>query len=139
MKSKRFGERIFVRLERGEDIISSLETIVSEYDVRLGLVSGIGACSMAVIGNFDVSKKVYNKKDLSGSFEIISLSGNICTQDNKPYLHMHITLADENMNCIGGHLNKAIISATAEIVVSVYNGKLDRFKDEETGLNFWKL
>ena len=42
-------------------------------------------------------------------------------------------------NAYGGHLNEAIVSATAEIVVTMLPGKVDRVKSEETGLNVWKF
>ena len=39
----------------------------------------------------------------------------------------------------GGHLNKAIISATCEMVINIINGKVDRFYDDVTGLNLFKF
>jgi hypothetical protein len=34
----------------------------------------------------------------------------------------------------GGHLNRAIVSATCELVITVIDGRVDRVHDEETGL-----
>ena len=35
--------------------------------------------------------------------------------------------------------NKAIVSATCEMVIQVINGQVDRYFDEEIGLNLLKL
>lgn len=39
----------------------------------------------------------------------------------------------------GGHLNKAIVSATCEMVISIIEGNVDRYFDEEIGLNLFKF
>ena len=59
--------------------------------------------------------------------------------DSKPYLHMHINIADKNHQSFGGHLNYAIISATFEGVLEVIEGETDRKYDDETGLNLLKF
>ncbi len=71
--------------------------------------------------------------------EILSLIGNITSMNNEPYLHVHITVGDENGKAFGGHLNKAIISVTGEIFITVYDAFVDRFKDEEIGINLMNI
>lgn len=39
----------------------------------------------------------------------------------------------------GGHLNKAIVSATCEMVIDIIDGTVDRYFDEEIGLNLFKF
>ncbi len=39
----------------------------------------------------------------------------------------------------GGHLNKAVVSATCEMVIDVIDGCVDRKYDEETGLNVFRF
>jgi len=139
MKSKRIDSAVFVRLEPGEDIIEQLMEVIGEYDIKLGKVSGIGACDMVTIGNFDVNKQDYHKETLEGNFEITSLAGNISQMNGAPYLHLHITLGDNEMLVLGGHLNYGRISATAEIIIDIYDGEIDRYKDEQSGLNLWSI
>ena len=139
MKSKRIDSAVFVRLEPGEDIIEQLMGVIAEYDIKLGKVSGIGACDVVTIGNFDIITRDYHKETLKDSFEITSLTGNISQMNGAPYLHLHITLGDREMQVRGGHLNDSRISATAEIVIDVYDGEIDRYKDEQSGLNLWSI
>jgi len=62
--------------------------------------------------------------------------GNITTMNNEVYLHCHITLSDEKMNAIAGHLKEGTIAATCEIVLVKLNAKLNRKYDDFIGLNF---
>ena len=39
----------------------------------------------------------------------------------------------------GGHLNRAVVSATCEMVVEVPDGTVDRQYDPVTGLNLFKF
>lgn len=39
----------------------------------------------------------------------------------------------------GGHLNRTIVSATCEMVINIIDGKVDRYFDEEIGLNLFKF
>jgi len=39
----------------------------------------------------------------------------------------------------GGHLNRAVVSATCEMVVDVLDGTVDRQYDPVTGLNLFKF
>ena len=49
--------------------------------------------------------------------------------------HLHISLSDENLNVIGGHLkNNCLVNVTAEIVLAEFeNLEFGREFDENTG------
>ena len=55
------------------------------------------------------------------------------------YTHLHINCADKTNNVTGGHLNEAIISATAEIFIHVIDAVVDREFDKEVGINTFKF
>ena len=55
------------------------------------------------------------------------------------YSHIHMSAADEMGVTYGGHLNRAIVSATCEMFIDIIYGKVDRFHDEKTGLNLFDL
>ena len=124
-----------IRLQRGEEILESLERFCLEEDVPTAAVSGIGACDLAEVGVYEVEKKAYLKTELKGSMEILSLQGNITRKDGKPYLHLHAVLCGEDCRCMGGHLNKARISVTCEITVHPIPVNVGRVPDDETGIN----
>ncbi len=76
----------------------------------------------------------YNKQ-----LEMISLNGNISVKAGEPYLHLHGAFSDEKYSMIAGHLNKAYISITAEIFITVLNGEINRAVSKQTGLNIFDI
>lgn len=139
MDYKRTGNSIIVRIDPGEEIIKALTTIVKKEDISLGFVTGIGAVNKLTLGLFRVTKKEYYSQELTGDYEIVALAGNITTMNGAPYFHLHMCASDENLNTYGGHLNEAHVSATAEIIIQVMEGKVDRSFSEKIGLNLLKL
>lgn len=135
MDYKRFGNKYVVRLEKGEEVLEALKSLCKEENISLGTVAGIGAVSEVEIGYFEIEAKKYHSKQLKGDLEVLALNGNITRMNGKVYLHLHITLADENQKAIGGNLNRAIISATGEIIIDTIEGKVDREFSEDVGLN----
>lgn len=136
MQYKAFGDTYFVRLERGEEILASLARFCREENIRLGHLTGLGAVDHLVAGLYSVEEKQYRKNEWSGEFEIASLTGNITRMDGEVYLHLHIAASGPDGAVLGGHLNEATISATAEIIVTKVNGDVGRKFDEGIGLNF---
>ncbi|MEF2145459.1 MAG: PPC domain-containing DNA-binding protein [Desulfovibrionaceae bacterium] len=135
MENKRYGNKLLIRLDPGDEVVASVQAACEEHDVKLGSISGIGAVNRAVVGLFKTATKEYVKHELTGDFEITALAGNVGTMDGKSYLHLHATLADVAHNAFGGHLNEAHVSATAEIVVDIMEGQIDRAFHEGIGLN----
>ena len=83
--------------------------------------------------------KKYHSIQFQGAFEIVSLTGTVTRKDGDVYLHLHIAAGDEEGLVHGGHLNRAIISATAEIQIQVIDGEIGREFSEEIGLNLFKF
>ena len=50
-----------------------------------------------------------------------------------------MSVGNEKGEVFGGHLNRAVVSATCEMVIMVIDGKVDRVYDEKTGLNVFKF
>jgi len=139
MEFRKFRDKYVLRMEKGEEIVSTLKNFCEENKIELAKVSGIGAVNKAVIGLFETTNKEYYSKELLGDHEITSLSGNISTMNGEVYLHLHINLADKEYNTKGGHLNSAVISATGEFIIKTIDGKVDREFNEEIGLNLYKF
>lgn len=139
MEFRQFGSKYIIRLEKGEEIIESLTKLCKDNNIKLGLVSGIGAVNKITIGAFEPDTKKYHQKEMEGIFEIIALTGNTSTMNDEVYLHLHITVSDHDCQAFGGHLNKAVISATAEIIIDTMDGQIDRAFSDEIGLNLLKF
>lgn len=139
MEYQRYDSKILIRLDPGEEVTASIATVCKKEKVRLGSVSGIGAVGRATIGLFRPDTKEYISITLEKAYEVTALTGNVSEMNGELYLHLHITLADIDHNAFGGHLNEAIVSATAEIWIDVVDGIVDRELSDSVGLNLLKF
>lgn len=139
MRCKKFGNKYLIRLDRGEEIVSSLKLICINNKIEFGFFSAIGATNEVTVGLFDTKQKKYHSTTLEDDFEITSLNGNITTMNGEIYLHCHINLADKEHRSFGGHLNKAIVSATCEMILEKIDGNLNRIYDPDTQLNLFDI
>ncbi len=137
MEYRLFGDTYVLRLERGEEVVTSLKEFCKKEDIKLGSIDGLGACDHLEVCVYDVVNKVFHRHTFDEVMEVTNLHGNISTMDGETYLHLHITAADENLNAHGGHLSACRISATAEIFVRRLDGIVERKKDDVTGLNLY--
>lgn len=123
-------------LDKGEDVIESLKKLARDENLG-GFFTGIGAVADPVIGYFDIEKKQYLKLELKGSYEVLSLTGNISFLPNgEPFIHAHVILGDNNHRVFGGHLFSAKVSVTLELLI-LRTQKLLREKDPE--FNIWLI
>ena len=139
MKFKKIKDTYFIKLERGEKIIENLKNFCSENKIKCGYFSGIGALGEVELAHYIVENKKYTSKVLKLPLEIINMSGNITLMDNEAYLHCHITLSDEEMKAIAGHLKEGLIAATCEIVLVKLDASIGRKHDDFIGLNLLNL
>ena len=139
MESRKFGDRWFVRIDRGEEVVETLKAFCREHRVRLGTITGIGATDRAVVGLFRTGTRQYLTREFTGDMEITNLTGNVSTLDGHVYIHLHVTLSDPEYKAWGGHLTSAVISGTLEAVVHEAEGSLERAFDEHVGLNLFRF
>lgn len=137
MEFRRFNDAYVVRMDRGEEVMETLTALCEQEGIRLASVEAIGAVDRAVVGLYDVGEKVYHKKEFTEPMELTSLLGTVTEKDGKPYLHLHATFCDANMQAHGGHVNALHISATCEMVLRLLPGQVGRRLDEVTGLNLF--
>ena len=107
--------------------------------IKLASVQALGAVGEFTVGVFHTAEKQYHANSFAGDFEIVSLTGTINTMDGAFYTHLHMSAGNEKGEVFGGHLNRAVISATCEMVITVIDGRVDRFHSEEIGLNLFQF
>ena len=100
-------------------------------------MQALGAINAFTVGVFYTDEKEYHANEFTGHFEIVSLSGTINTMDGDFYSHLHMSAGNEKGQVFGGHLNRAIISATCEMVITILDGTVDRKFDPDIGLNLF--
>jgi len=139
MEYRRFGNKIVARMDRGEEILEQVKTIALAEDIRLASVSALGATWDFTVGVFSPEEKVYHPCSFKGDYEITALIGTINTMDGEFYTHLHMTAAGYGGTTVGGHLNRAVVSMTCEMVIDIIDGTVDREFDPELGFNRMKF
>ena len=137
MDYRKFGNHILFRLDPGEEILAQLKVLARREDIRLAAVQGLGAVNDFTVGVFHTDSKVYDSRRFQGAYEIVSLTGTVDRMAEEFYAHLHLSAAGADNQVVGGHLNRAVISATGELVLTRIAGELDREKSPEVGLNLW--
>ena len=137
MEYKRFENTVFARIDRGEEIVETLKKICEKENIKLAHVSAIGAVGDFTVGVFKTAQKQYFSNSFKGDFEIVSLSGTVTQMNGEHYSHLHMSAGNEKGEVFGGHLNRAVVSATCEMVVDIADGCVNRRFSDEIGLNLF--
>lgn len=139
MEYRRFRNSIVARMDKGEEILAQIQEIAQQEHIRLASVTALGATNDFTVGVYKVDEKKYYANEFQGNFEIVSLTGTINTMDGEFYTHIHMSAGNDRGEVFGGHLNRAVVSATCEMVIQVMDGEVDRAYDPETGLNVFRF
>ena len=120
MEWRRSGEDLFVRLDPGDEIHSSLQRLADEakFDAA-AITSGIGRTKNNLYGYMD-DEGIYQRKLLEPPSELVSLSGNISrTEDGKAFTHIHCCWSDNDLQAHAGHMFQCEVAVVAEIHIRI--------------------
>lgn len=139
MDYKRFNNTIVARIDKGEEILEKAKEIALKENIKLANLNALGATNDFTVGVLNVENKQYVSNNFHGNYEIVSLTGTINTKDGEFYIHLHMSAGNDKGEVFGGHLNRAVVSVTCEMVINIIDGTVDRYFDEETGLNLFRF
>ena len=135
MEYKQFGSQYFIRINPGQELVSTLKEFCKAKKITLATVSGIGSLKSVTLGFFNPESKKYDQKTFNEYMEMAGLTGNVMMKDGEPVLHLHTVVAGDNYKALAGHMAEAQVSLTAEIVIETVKGKIEKTYDKNTGLN----
>ncbi|MCR5371918.1 MAG: DNA-binding protein [Solobacterium sp.] len=139
MEYRRFKDTVIIRMDPGEEILEEMQKVAEQEHIQLASVSALGATNDFTVGVFDPAEKKYYANHFTGNYEIVSLAGTINTMNGAYYAHLHLSAGNDKGQVFGGHLNRAVISATCEMVIRIIDGEVDRVFNEELGLNQYRF
>jgi predicted DNA-binding protein with PD1-like motif len=129
------GLRTFVVvLGQGDEPMSAVTAYAVEHRLGGSYFTAIGAFSSAVVAYFDWSSKRYRHIPIEGQVEVLSMIGDITIRHDKPNVHAHVVLGKADATAHGGHLIRASVRPTLEIVITETPRHLHRVFDAESGL-----
>ena len=120
--------------DSGDEVMSLLKEFANDRKLKASHFTAIGAFSDAELGFFDFSIKDYKKIPVNEQVEVLSLIGDIALYGDESKLHAHVVLGKSDGAAIGGHLLKATVHPTLEVILEEAPGYLQRRMDEATGL-----
>ena len=119
---------IATRLTRGQDLKLELQKLVTKHNVTAGSIASCVGCVSQI--NIRLANANHTKL-IQAPFEIVSVMATLTPN----HQHVHISVADENGDVIGGHLlERTIIATTAELILHRYDTlTFSREHDDSTG------
>lgn len=147
MDSKEMGAKIYLRLDKGEDILKGILNTCQQYQIKSATFSGLGACDLATIGTYIPEKHDFKKHTKMGMLEMVSLTGNVTWNDTNQsnLIHAHalfssLDKATDQISYFGGDLKEARIMYTGEITIEpVTEGVITKKIDSTTGIDVWNF
>ena len=137
MKSKQLtrerSEAHAVIFETGDEFMSGLRAFAEQRQIRAARFTGIGAFRSATLAYFDWETKKYCELPADEQTEVLVLAGDIALKDGKPEPHVHVVLGLRDGSTRGGHLVRAIVRPTLELMLEP-GGALERHFDPGSGL-----
>ena len=120
------GKQIFaVILATGDEAMSCLANFAKDQRIGGAQITAIGALERATLAYFDWEKKKYQPIEVGEQVEVASLIGDIAIgPDGTSSIHAHAVLGKRNGAAVAGHLQKALVRPTLEIIVTESPGHL---------------
>ena len=168
MEYRKIGDNYYIRMDRGDEIISNLLSICEKESIPSAVFSWIGGCQSAELQVFIPETGSFETEQLEGMLELVSLNGNVVRDDDGQLFHhthalfsfkggtrdvdnivggyqdgqhgLRATLLPSGGRMAGGHLKATTVLYTAEIELRpTVGGAIGRKFDPETGTGFWEF
>ena len=121
-------------LDRGDEVMSTLQRFAKEHSLTASRVSAIGAFESATLGYFNWDSKEYERISIDEQVEVLSLVGDIALDGDEPKVHAHVVLGLRNGQAMGGHLLEARVRPTLELMLVESPAHLRRVCDPVSGI-----
>lgn len=143
MEYRRDNSAVYVRFDKGDEILSGILQVCQHEKILSATYSGIGACKTAVVATYIPEKDDFVPHEKHGMLELLSLTGNISSDEHgEIFEHTHAVfsfLEGGEVSLFGGHLKKAVVLYTAEICIRPASFVIGRKIDSATGITVWDL
>ena len=103
--------------ERGDEVMAQLTEFARKNNIRAARFTAIGAFQSATLAYFDWETKKYVDIVVEDQTEVLVLTGDLAWEGEKPIAHIHAILGRRDGSTVGGHLKRAIVRPTLELMI----------------------
>jgi predicted DNA-binding protein with PD1-like motif len=138
----RHARRLVVRVDRGEEVIASIQKLAASERFRAAWIRGTGHVEWVDLVHWDALKEIETRpRRIEGPLLALSVEGNVSMRLGEPFVVLRGSFSrehDAGLQVVGGQV--AAMSALAlEVTVEIYeDARLERDEDPPTGLSLWK-
>jgi predicted DNA-binding protein with PD1-like motif len=133
------GKAAFVRLERGSDLLKSLNEAAVELGLEGATLQVVGAVEALKVAFYRQDTKEYETHEFDAPHEISGGVGNVSLKEGKPFVHIHVTGSGADGRAVAGHL----VEGTRVFLIEAYFRDLGgpapvREEEDDLGLAVWQ-
>ena len=144
MEYRKFGGTYYIRMDRGDELISGILRVCKAEGIKAAFFSGIGGSDRAQIQTFIPETRMFETQTIHGMLELASLTGNVIAGEQQElchHTHAVFSYKEGDRHCMAaGHIKSITVLYTAEIELRpVIGGTIQRQFDPETGTGFWNF
>jgi predicted DNA-binding protein with PD1-like motif len=111
------GTHILV-MEAGDEPLGELERWARAHEVTAARITAVGAFRDATLGWYDLEQQSYREIAVTQQVEVLSFLGDVALgEDGAPAIHVHVVVGMADGATRGGHLLRATVRPTLEVVV----------------------
>lgn len=115
--------------------MEQLQEFCREQGVSAARFTAIGAFSDVTLGWFDWETKEYREIQVDEQVEVLTLAGDVAlSPEGRPSVHGHLVVGRSDGTTRGGHLLRAHVRPTLELVLDETPAGLRKRHDPESGL-----
>ena len=127
--------RFAVIFETGDELFEGLGEFVKRERIESASFTAIGALASVKLAWFDWEAKEYRTSvELDEQVELVSVVGDVAENKGEPSVHAHVVIARSTGDALGGHLKRAVVRPTCEVVLTKTEEQLRKRVDPESGL-----
>ncbi len=134
MQYAQYDDHYVLRLDEGEEAVSTIRSFLTEVSILAGYFVAWGAFSHLKLEYYRVVEQDFRQRTFDAQLEVASLLGNIACLNGQPTIHAHLTVGDEQFRSYSGHLVEGTVRPTLEVFVTPFAGELRRSWDPERRL-----
>jgi predicted DNA-binding protein with PD1-like motif len=121
--------------ETGDELAETLHDFSVSQKLSGSSFKAIGAFSYVKLGWFNWESKQYQVAvELDEQVELLALTGDIALKEEAPQVHAHAIVGRRDGTAHGGHLLKAIVRPTCELILTESPEPLRKQMDPESGI-----